>query len=285
MDKKPFIFVLNFQCLDRQGIVARISDFILKHDGNIITADQYSTSPQGGVFFTRIEFYLPDSECSQKALEEDFIPVAREFNASWRIHDKSIKLRMGIFTSRLDHCLADLLYLCKSGDLGVEIPFVVSNHAANKELVEQYKMPFYFIPAVKENTREPELLALAKSQADFLVLARYMLVLSADFLSNYAKDIINIHHGFLPSFKGARPYKQAFDQGVKVIGATAHFVTGKLDEGPIIAQEVEGVTHRDDISSLIRKGKNLEKLALARAIRSYIDYRVFTHNNKTIIFE
>ncbi|MBU2221189.1 MAG: formyltetrahydrofolate deformylase, partial [Candidatus Omnitrophica bacterium] len=232
MDKKPFIFVLTFQCLDRQGIVARISDFILKHNGNIITADQYSTSPEAGDFFTRIEFYLPDSVCSRKALEEDFIPVAREFNANWRIHDKSIKLKMGIFTSRLDHCLADLLYLWKTGDLDVEIPFVASNYAANKELVEQYKIPFYFIPAVKENTRESELLALAKSRADFLVLARYMLVLSADFLSDYAKDIINIHHGFLPSFKGARPYKQAFSQGVKVIGATAHFVTGKLDEGP-----------------------------------------------------
>ncbi|MBU0504219.1 MAG: formyltetrahydrofolate deformylase [Candidatus Omnitrophota bacterium] len=285
MDKKPFIFVLTFQCLDRQGIVARISDFILKHNGNIITADQYSTSPEAGDFFTRIEFYLPDSVCSRKALEEDFIPVAREFNANWRIHDKSIKLKMGIFTSRLDHCLADLLYLWKTGDLDVEIPFVASNYAANKELVEQYKIPFYFIPAVKENTRESELLALAKSRADFLVLARYMLVLSADFLSDYAKDIINIHHGFLPSFKGARPYKQAFSQGVKVIGATAHFVTGKLDEGPIIAQVVEGVTHRDDICSLIRKGKNLEKLALARAIGNYVDYRVFTHNNKTIIFE
>lgn len=285
MSEKPLTFVLTFQCLDRLGIVARISDFIFKHNGNIISADQYSTDPLAGNFFTRIEFSLKDSGYSLKNLEEDFLPVAKEFNASWRINDKSVKLRMGILTSRLDHCLADLLYLCKSGDLNVDIPFVASNYAANKELVGQYKIPFYFIPAAAEDPREAEILALAKPLADFLVLARYMLVLSAEFLNNYAKDIINIHHGFLPSFKGAKPYKQAFEQGVKVIGATAHFLTAKLDEGPIIAQAVEGVTHRDDVSSLARKGKNLEKLALAKAVASYIDYRVIRHNNKTIIFE
>lgn len=277
-------FILLFQCSDQKGIVARISDFILRQGGNIINADQYSTDPEGGHFFMRVEFFVKDSSADKEVLGARFAPVAEEFFGQWKIYDKRQTLRMGIMVSRFDHCLAELLYLWKSGELQVKIPFVISNYPQHKELVEQYRIPFYHVAADKNNRKEEELLNFACENSDFLVLARYMLIFSPEFLTKYSKDIINIHHGFLPSFKGAKPYHQAFDQGVKVIGATAHFVTSKLDEGPIITQMVEQVSHKDDVASLARKGKNLEKQALVRAIASYIDYRIIKYKNKTIIF-
>jgi formyltetrahydrofolate deformylase len=191
---------------------------------------------------------------------------------------------MGILASQPGHCLAEILYLWREKELGVDIPFVISNCEAHREFVRQYKVPFYFVPATKRDRKEAELLNKLAGQTDFLVLARYMLILSKKFLNAYSKDIINIHHGFLPSFKGAHAYRQALSGGVKVIGATSHFVTEKLDEGPIIAQEVESVSHKDNLADLIRKGKNLEKQALVDAIRAYIDYRVIKYNHKTIVF-
>jgi formyltetrahydrofolate deformylase len=277
-------FILLFQCQDAKGIVASVSDFILRHSGNIIIADQYSTDPESGHFFLRVEFVL-DSACSDKAsLEKDLAPVAAKFNAQCRIFEKKKSLRVGILVSRPDHCLFDLLYLWRSQELKVEIPFVVSNYQGHRELVQQHRIPFYYLAATKQDTKEPELLDIVTQDSDFLVLARYMLLLSADFLKKYGKDIINIHHGFLPSFKGAKPYRQALASGVKIIGATSHFVTEKLDEGPIISQAVEPVSHKDDLDSLIRKGKNLEKRALADALQGYLDYRVIRYNNKTIVF-
>lgn len=277
-------FVLLFQCSDQKGIVARISEFILKHEGNIINADQYSTDPEGGHFFMRVEFFVKGADHDYGSINSDFIPVAEAFSAWWRIYDTSRTLKMGILVSSLDHCLAELLYLWRSKEIKAEIPFVISNYPKHRGLVEQYQIPFYHIPADKTNRREPEVLEIARDKADFLVLARYMLILSGGFLSGFGKDIINIHHGFLPSFKGAKPYHQAYQQGVKVIGTTAHFVIEKLDEGPIITQMVEHVSHKDSVDSLVRKGKNLEKQALARAISGYLDYRVIKYNNKTIIF-
>ncbi|MDD5108103.1 MAG: formyltetrahydrofolate deformylase [Candidatus Omnitrophica bacterium] len=277
-------FVLLFQCQDRLGIVAKISDFILKHGGNIITADQHSTDPEGGYFFIRIEFILDQDQYSRKDLSEAFVAVAKEFNADWNFYDLAETLRMGIFVSELDHCLVDLLYLWISGELNVKIPFVLSNYEKHRKVVTAYNIPFYYVPADKNNRREQELLSYASSATDFLVLARYMLVLSPDFLKKYNKDIINIHHGFLPFFKGADPAAEALKEGVKVIGSTAHFVNNELDEGPIIAQEVEHVSHKDNHQALVRKGKNLEKKALASAVYSYIDYRIIKHENKTIVF-
>jgi formyltetrahydrofolate deformylase len=277
-------FILLFQCQDRKGIVAKISDFILKIGGNIITADQYSTDPQGGYFFMRVEFVLDNDKSRRQDLVSAFKPVAAEFGASWNIYDRSEILRMGIFVSEPDHCLVDLLYLWNAGELRVEIPFVLSNCEKHRKLVAGYNLPFYYVPASQDNRREGELLAYALGATDFLVLARYMLVLSPDFLQKYNKDVINIHHGFLPSFKGADPYGQALKKGVKVIGSTAHFVNNQLDEGPIIAQEIEYVSHKDNRQDLIRKGKHAEKKALARALSSYIDYRVIRHENKTIVF-
>ncbi|MFH1506843.1 MAG: formyltetrahydrofolate deformylase [Candidatus Omnitrophota bacterium] len=277
-------FILLFQCSDRKGIVARISDFILKHNGNIINADQHSTDPEGGHFFIRVEFFIKDISLDKKRLEEEFMSLAKDFDAQWQIHDKCHTLRMGVMVSDLDHCLAELLYLWRAKELKVDIPFVISSCSGHRGLVEQYRLPFYHIAADKNDRREEELLKIIEGTTDFLVLARYMLIFSPDFLVRYKKDIINIHHGFLPFFKGRRPYRQVFEQGVKVIGATAHFVTAELDEGPIITQMVEQVSHRDSFSSLVRKGKNLEKLALAKAIESYLDYRVIKYKNKTIIF-
>jgi len=276
--------VLLFQCEDKKGIVARISDFIYKHSGNIVSLDQHSTDPDGGYFFMRVEFIIGSPGCDEESLNKDLSAVGREFKASYKLYDKNVSLRMGIFVSKPDHCLLDLLYLWRSSELKVKIPFVLSNHQDHKELVEQYGIPFYFVRSVKGDSKEHEILSYAKDNSDFLVLARYMQVLSGDFLKNYARDIINIHHGFLPSFKGPNPYQQALERGVKVIGATAHFVTEDLDDGPIIEQAVEYVSHKDNISSLLRKGKNLEKRALSNAVLNYIDYRVIRHNNTTIVF-
>jgi len=276
-------FILLFQCQDRKGIVAKISDFIFKSGGNIITADQYSTDPEGGYFFIRVEFLL-DREYSLQSLSSVFNSVAAEFNAHWKIYDCSETLRMGIFVSEPDHCLAEILYLWNTGELKVRIPFVLSNSEKHRKLVAGYNLPFYYVPANKDNHREADLLSYALGASDFLVLARYMLVLSPDFLLKYGKDIINIHHGFLPSFKGADPYGQAFKKGVKVIGSTVHFVDNQLDEGPIITQEVEYVSHKDSRQDLIKKGRHLEKRALAHALFSYVDHRIIRYENKTIVF-
>ena len=277
-------FILLFQCLDQKGIVARISDFILKHAGNIVAVNQYSTDPEGGYLFMRVEFILSQGQYDRDILAEEFLTIGREFSAQWKIIDKSKSLRMGIFVSEVDHCLIDLLYLWVSGELKVEIPFVLSNSEKHRKLLSQHNIPFYYVPASKGDRREEELLNYALDATDFLVLARYMLVLSPEFLKKYNKDIVNIHHGFLPAFKGPDPYGRALKEGVKVIGATAHFVNESLDNGPIISQAVEYVTHDDNLSSLLRKGRNLEKRALSDAILSYIDYRLIRHENKTIVF-
>jgi formyltetrahydrofolate deformylase len=276
--------VLLFRCRDRGGIVARISDFIFKNGGNIVTADQHSTDPQSGYFFIRVEFVTEEEGFDARGLSEAFVPVGREFEAEWKIYDCAELLRMGVLVSRPDHCLAEILYLWNAGELKVEIPFVLSNCEKHRKLVAGYGIPFYYLPADKDNRRENEILSYVSGTTDFLVLARYMLVLSPEFLASYNKDIINIHHGFLPSFKGTDPYGQALEKGVKVIGSTAHFVNSRLDEGPIIAQEVEDVSHKDDLQALVAKGRHSEKKALDYALSKYIDHRVIQYENKTIVF-
>lgn len=276
-------YILLFQCRDRKGIVAKVTDSIFRQGGNILTADQYTTNPREGHFFLRVEFSIDDGGPSRQAIESSVAALAHEFGAQSALYDKGARMRMGILVSEPDHCLVDLLYLWRSGELAVDIPFVLSNKEKHREVVEQYRIPYVCVNATSDDRKEKELLERV-SGTDFLVLARYMLVLSASFLSSYGRDIINIHHGFLPSFKGPDPYRQALDHGVKVIGATAHFVTEKLDEGPIISQAVEQVSHEDDHASLLRKGKNLEKRALSSAVGAYIDHRVITHAGKTIVF-
>ncbi len=277
---RPFILLLT--CGDQKGIIAGISDFIFRKGGNIIDAQQHSTDPRNGRFFMRVEFCCSPGE-SALSLSNAFAPVAEALGAQWRIYDAGHRMSMGIMVSRPDHCLFELLYLWRSGELRADIPFVISNSESHRTLVSQFGIPFHFIPASSADRREGEILQAAR-KADLLVLARYMLTLSPDFLSSFGKDIINIHHGFLPSFKGANPYRQAYEKGVKVIGATAHFVNEKLDEGPIICQEVERVSHRDDLASLVRKGKSLEKRALASAVNAYLDHRVIRYGETTVVF-
>ncbi|MBF0253049.1 MAG: formyltetrahydrofolate deformylase [Candidatus Omnitrophica bacterium] len=276
-------FVLLFTCRDKRGIVSRTSDFILAHEGNIIAADQYSTDPEGGKFFLRIEFFIKDDAVDKEALSEAFSAIAKEFNGEYNIYSKDEKMKMGIMVSRPDHCLVELLYLWESKEINVDIPFVVSNYPEHKKLVERYDIPFYYMTSDSSSRKEKEILNIIRD-SDFLVLARYMLVLSGSFIDSYEKDIINIHHSFLPSFKGADPYGKAFKRGVKVIGATAHFVTEKLDEGPIITQMVEHVSHKDSESDLKRKGKHMEKRALAQAVYEYINHRIIKDGNRTIVF-
>ena len=277
-------FILIFQCQDQKGIVAKVSNLVFKCNGNIIALDQYSTQLKAGHLFMRIEFMVEGKDSIKIKLESQFKSIAKYFKAEFKLYDKQVKLRMGVLVSKPDHCLADILYLQKRGELAVEIPFVISNFPGHRGIVEQYKIPFYFIPSGKNNRREDEILRYSVKSTDFLVLARYMLVLSPRFIKTYAKNIINIHHGLLPSFKGANPYQQALNAGVKEIGATAHFVTEKLDVGPIIAQAVEVVSHKDDLKSLLLKGMSLEKRALNDALHAYIEHRVIRFKDKTVIF-
>ncbi len=277
-------FILLFQCRDQKGIVARISEFILSCGGNILAADQYTTDPSGGDFFMRVEFSCEGYTGGAAALRGAFAPVAEHFQGEFGIWDIQERPRMGIFLSSSDHCLSELLYLWKAGELKAQIPFIAGNHPGHEALAGQYGIPFHHIPATRAQRNEGEFLALAKAQADFLVLARFMLVLSPEFLSAFGKDIINIHHGLLPAFKGPSPYRQAFAHGVKVIGATAHFVTERLDEGPIIVQLTEQVSHRDHVPDMVRKGRNLEKRALALAVEKYLERRVMRYGTRTVIF-
>jgi len=277
-------YILLFKCKDREGIVAKISDFIYRHSANIISLDQYTTNAEGGDFFMRLEFVIKRPQKDIGILQKGMGEIANFFGAEYRIYDKEQPLRMGIMVSGVDHCLLELLYLWNCRELKVKIPFIISNHQQHQSIAKQYDIPFYYIPATKYDRREREMLNIVKDNSDFLVLARYMLVLSGDFLQEYSKDIINIHHGFLPSFKGKNPYKEALAKGVKVIGATAHFVNEALDEGPIISQAVASVSHRDNLPELLQKGRNLEKQALAEAVLRYVDYRVIRHQNKTIVF-
>jgi formyltetrahydrofolate deformylase len=275
--------ILVFQCLDKKGIISKIVNFISEQDANIIYADQHSTNPENGYFFIRIEFCFNKKDLTFSKLKKEFAPIASHFNAQWDIFNKNKRLKMGLLVSKPDHCLSDLLYRWKSNELNVDIPFVISNYDTHKDLLQQYGIPLYIIDVNNKITAEKEILKIAK-QADFLVLARYMQILSPDFLKKYKKDIINIHHSFLPSFKGANPYLRAYKLGVKVIGATSHFVTENLDEGPIIEQIVDRVSHCDAVEDLKRKGKTLEQLALAQAIHLYLDYRITKYKNRTIVF-
>ena len=274
------------QCPDQKGIIAKISNFIFKHDANIIQADQHSTDPENGRFFMRIEFYFDDAVLPVKNLNEDFSELAANLNASWKIQYKGIPLRMGILVSKYDHCLADILYRYQSGELNIEIPFVISNHNKVENLVNQYNIPFHHIPVNPDKKEaEAKILELVSDNTDFLVLARYMQIITPHFIEAYNKEIINIHHSFLPSFKGANPYRQAYERGVKIIGATSHYITENLDEGPIIEQSVQEVSHKDDVEVLKRKGRNLEKITLANAIHAHIESRIIRYLNKTIVFK
>lgn len=276
--------VLLFECPDKPGLVAQVSNLIFQMEGNILRLDQHTTFEPQSQFFMRAHFYLAIK--NKEKFSSELNLLAGKVNAHYKLYNPQVPVRMGILVSKIDHCLFDLLYRQSAKELNIEIPMIISNHSLLAPVAERYNIPFYHLPIKPETKPEQEekILKLVSEKTDFLVLARYMQILSRDFISHYNKDIINIHHSFLPSFKGAYPYNQAYDRGVKVIGATAHFVTADLDEGPIIEQIVERISHRDNPETMKLKGKNLEKLALASAVHFYTERKIIRYGNRTIVF-
>jgi formyltetrahydrofolate deformylase len=280
--------VLLISCPDRKGLVATVSDFIYRHGGNILHTDEH-TDADSAWFLMRVEFDPSGLDLPLTDLPQLFVPIAQKFDMEWRLAKPGERKKMVIMVSKYDHCLVDLLYRHKIGELNCDIPLIISNHSDNQPLADFYQIPFVVIPVSKDNKREAEKKQIARireHQADFTVLARYMQVLSNEFVAAFPHRIINIHHSFLPAFVGAKPYHQAFQRGVKLIGATSHYVTEVLDDGPIIEQDVVRISHRDSVEDLIQKGRDLEKVVLSRGVRWHIDDRVLLYGNKkTVVFD
>jgi formyltetrahydrofolate deformylase len=279
--------ILLISCPDRKGLVASISDFVFRHNGNILHADEHADKGSN-LFLMRVEFDPIDFDINLADFAKHFSPIAEKFAMQWRLARSNVRQKMAILVSKYDHCLVDLLYRHKSGELACDIPLVISNHPDNGPIAEFYRIPFFVVPVTKDNKREAEqkILALLKQHdLDFIVLARYMQILSNQFVNEYPHRIINIHHSFLPAFVGAKPYHQAFTRGVKLIGATSHYVTDVLDDGPIIEQDVVRISHRDSLDDLLQKGRDLEKVVLSRAVRWHIENRVLLYGNKTVVFD
>ena len=283
---KPAITLL-ISCPDQPGIVAATSRIIFEHNGNILESDQHSTNEQDCSFFMRLCFGEEGFTLNSSELARAFSPIADRFHMKWSVHYTRQRKRAVIFVSKIDHCLTDLLWRWKSSELAMDIPFIISNHPNMEPLARMYDIPYHYFPVRSETRRENQerILELLQGNADFLILARYMQILEPFFVAAYPNRIINIHHSFLPAFVGANPYHRAFDRGVKLIGATAHYVTDNLDEGPIIAQDVIRCNHRDTVNDLMRKGKEVERRVLAEAVRLHTEDRVLIYQNKTIVFE
>jgi formyltetrahydrofolate deformylase len=274
-------------CPDRRGIVAALAQVLQGHGANILEADQY-TDRGAGIFFQRIHFDLAELHTDRATLEGSLGEVAERLEMQWRLAYSDRRQRMAIFVSKTDHCLYDLLLRHQAGELRCDIPLIVSNHATHRAVAEQFGIPFHVFPITKETKaaqEAKELTLLSEMRIDLVVLARYMQVLSADFLEKFGNPVINIHHSFLPAFSGARPYHQAVERGVKLIGATAHYATSDLDEGPIIEQDVARASHRHSVEDLVRKGRDVERNTLSRAVRCHLEDRVLVHGHKTVVFE
>jgi formyltetrahydrofolate deformylase len=275
---------LLISCPDRHGIVAAVSGFLAARGANIVSSDQHSTDPEGGAFFMRMAFAID-------ALDETFAAafaeeVAERFAMQWYLHDAAQPKRVAILVSREDHCLLDLLWRWRRGELHCDIPLVISNHLDSADDVATFGVRYEHVPVVKgeKPAAEARMLELLSGQFDLVVLARYMQILSGDFLRGLGCPVINIHHSFLPAFAGADPYRRAKERGVKVIGATAHYVTEELDAGPIIEQDVTRVTHREGVDALVRIGRDVERTVLARAVNLHLEDRVLVHENRTVVF-
>ncbi len=276
---------LLISCPDRPGLVAKIANFIYANGGNIIHADQH-TDFSRGLFLNRIEWQLEGFNLPPEAIATAFGAIAKPLEAKWQIHFSNTVPRLAIWVTKQDHCLLDLLWRWQAKELKAEIPLIISNHSHLQAIAEQFNIDFYHLPITKENKLEQEakqLDLLHKYEIDLVILAKYMQILSPNLVAQFP-NIINIHHSFLPAFPGAKPYHRAHDRGVKIIGATAHYVTEDLDEGPIIEQEVVHVSHRDTVADFIRKGKDLERLVLARAVRLHLQNRVLVYGNRTVVF-
>jgi formyltetrahydrofolate deformylase len=280
--------ILLVSCPDRKGIVATIADFIFRHNGNILSNDEHGDE-ESSLFLTRVEFDIANFHLNLADFGEYFAPIAHDFQMDWRLARSTDRPRIAIFVSKYDHCLQDLLYRHQSGELQCEIPLIVSNHPENQRIADFYHVPYFFLPVTKESKREVELKQLAlvrEHNCDLIVLARYMQVLSNEFIAAWgSQNLINIHHSFLPAFIGARPYHQAFQRGVKLIGATAHYVTQVLDDGPIIEQDVARIHRRDTVEDLVQKGRDIEKVVLSRAVRWHVENRVLLYGSKTVVFQ
>ncbi len=274
-------------CPDRKGIVAAIADFLYQHDANILHADQHQDA-ENNLFLMRVEWDLTGSAIHADNFAQHFSAIAQRFEMQWQLKLTQKLPRMAIMVSQYDHCLADLLHRHQSGELACEIPLIISNHKDTQRLAEFYGIPFHHIEVSKDTKQNAEASQFAlfdQYGIDFIVLARYMQILSPDFVRRYPQRIINIHHSFLPAFIGARPYHRAFERGVKLIGATSHYVTEVLDEGPIIEQDIDRISHRDQVEDLIQKGRDLERIVLSRAVRWHVENRILLYANKTVIFD
>lgn len=278
---------LLITCPDAKGIIALVAGFIAEHGGNILEADQH-TDPQHGEFYMRVEIDVKGFALDQGNFQQAWDEVARQNDMRWRVYWGNHIKRMAILVTKESHCLNDLLWRWRTGELRVEVPFVAGNHAELQADVANFGIPFHHLPVTpqsksQQETRLGEL--IEAHDVDFVVLARYMQVLSPPFVARYPERLINIHHSFLPAFAGPRPYHQAYERGVKIIGATSHYVTDELDEGPIIAQNTLSVDHRDAIDDLIRKGRDLERVVLATAVRLHVEDKILMSTNKTIVFD
>ncbi|WP_301109524.1 formyltetrahydrofolate deformylase [Sporosarcina sp.] len=278
---------LLIKCSDKPGIVSAVSTFLLNHRANIVESSQYSTDPEGGTFYLRIEFHSEDLLDQKEAIEKDFRKIADEHDMEYKFSYAAELKRAAIFVSKEPYCMMELLWEWQNGDLDAEIAVVVSNHEDSREMVEALGIPFHYIPAnkdIRQEVEQKQIKLMEEYKVDVLILARYMQILTPDFVSHFPNQIINIHHSFLPAFIGARPYERAFGRGVKLIGATSHYVTNDLDEGPIIEQDIERVDHRDDTVQLKKIGRKIERRVLARAVKWHIEDRIIVEDNKTIVF-
>jgi formyltetrahydrofolate deformylase len=279
---------LLIRCPDRPGIVAAVSTFLAERKANILDSAQHSTDPEGGTFYMRMEFRLDELEAQRPALENEFdTEIARRFGMDWRLFHSGDRKRIGVLVSRYDHCLLDLLWRWRRDELGAEIVVVASNHRDLEADVRSFGLPYEYVPVQADTKAEAEerLLEIFEGRVDLIVLARYMQILSPEFLERVGVPAINIHHSFLPAFVGADPYRRAHERGVKIIGATAHYVSAELDAGPIIEQDVARVSHRHSPAELERIGRDIERNVLARAVKWHVDDRVIVHGNKTVVFE
>lgn len=277
--------ILLISCPDQKGLVAKLANFVYSNGGNIVHADQHR-DPEAGLFLSRLEWELKDFQLPRDLIEPAFRAIATPLGANWRLQFSDSVARMAIWVSRQDHCLLELLWRYKARELKAEIPLIISNHPDLQPIADQAGIDYHHIPITKDTKAEQEAKQLALLQdyrIDLVVLAKYMQILSPEFIAQFP-NVINIHHSFLPAFVGANPYHRAYERGVKIIGATAHYVTSDLDAGPIIEQDVVRISHRDDVKELIRKGKDVERIALARAVRLHLQHRTLVYGNRTVVF-
>jgi formyltetrahydrofolate deformylase len=285
--EKNLTATLLWSCPDKKGLVYRIAQFIFERGGNILDLDEHVDRSEQ-IFFLRVAWDMSGFSVAPEKLEETFLPLAKEYNADWSIRLDREKRRLAVFVSKYDHCLQEILWRNELGEFDAEIALIVSNHPDLQYLAERYTIPFHVFSISQENRAQQEakeLDLLKQQKIDTIVLARYMQVLSSKCVEKYPNRIINIHHSFLPAFAGGNPYKQAYERGVKIVGATCHYVTDVLDEGPIIEQDIIRISHKDSLEDLIRKGRDLERLVLARGVRLHLQDRVLVHGRKTVIFD